>query len=438
MIRLWWIPLLASATASLPILATAASPDAASAQLRCVVILSRHGVRAPLQTNATLDRYSAQPWPTWPVGLGLLTPHGQEGMAQMGAYYRARYLQAGLLSGDPANDERLLFVETDNDQRTILSGRTLGRSILAGQDPIVHALPAGANDPLFVANEEILTLADKQRAIGAILGRIGGDPETMRSAFGAVYRDFHDVLAGPPGAGLPAPQTNVLDGSTAITVGSGRDPIIFGSFFRIAESLIGNLNLEYTDGRPLAEVGWGRLTPERLAELTELQALYFDLSKRTFPLAQMEGSDLMAHILATLEQAATSQPVAGAFGGPAQRLIILNGHDDNVENIGGLLGISWAVPGVARNVSLPGGALVFELWQQPESGALSVRVAYISETIAQMRAGAQLSLDHPPFVAPIFIPECSTASPTDDAPFAAFERLSRRVIDPRFVVPLSP
>jgi 4-phytase/acid phosphatase len=437
MIRLWWLPLLALAGVSFPAFA-ATETDAPPPQLRCVVILSRHGVRTPLQAQELLNRYSATPWPSWPVAPGLLTPHGVEGMAQMGNYYRERLQQAGLLTGQPKADARRVFVQTDNDRRTILSGRELARSILQGREPVVHALPAGQHDPMWVADTQPITPADQQLALAAVLGRVGGDPETMRSAYGAVYRNFHEVLAGPPEAGLPAPKIDVRDGATAITIGAGRDPIQFGPFFRMAESLIGNLALEYTDGRPMAEVGWGRLTPERLTELTQMQALYFDLSKRTFPLAQMEGSDLMSHIESTLEQAATGQPVLGAFGQPEQRVVILNGHDDNVENIGGLLGLSWAVPGVARNVSLPGGALVFELWQSPSGGALSIRVSYVSETPAQMRAGAKLSLEHPPFVAPIWIPECSDGRADGAGPFAAFAQITRRVILPRFVLPLTP
>ncbi|HEY4299426.1 MAG TPA: histidine-type phosphatase, partial [Candidatus Didemnitutus sp.] len=67
--------------------------------LRLAIILTRHGVRTPLQTNEVLDRYSGQPWPAWTLAPGMLTDHGYRQMVLMGQYYRDRYVAAGLLTG---------------------------------------------------------------------------------------------------------------------------------------------------------------------------------------------------------------------------------------------------------------------------------------------------------------------------------------------------
>ena len=65
--------------------------DAAPLHLVRVVVVTRHGVRPPTQTNADLAKYSDQPWPDWPVEPGDLTPHGGETVRLMGETVRAAY-----------------------------------------------------------------------------------------------------------------------------------------------------------------------------------------------------------------------------------------------------------------------------------------------------------------------------------------------------------
>src|SRR5215831_21396836 len=62
--------------------------DAAAPRLKFVVILSRHGVRAPTWETTRLNQYSAQEWPEWGVPPAHLTPRGRTLMTLMGGYYR--------------------------------------------------------------------------------------------------------------------------------------------------------------------------------------------------------------------------------------------------------------------------------------------------------------------------------------------------------------
>jgi len=114
------------------------------------------------------------------------------------------------------------------------------------------------------------------------------------------------------------------------------------------------------------------------------------------------------------------------------------GHDTNIANLGGLLGLTWMVPGAPANPLLPGGALVFELRRGRGDGPWTVRAYYVTQTLDQMRAAVPLTLEHPPQVAPIFIPDCSGPGPGFAAPYERFAALLRRVIDPKFVVPGTP
>ena len=60
------------------------TPQSAFAQsepelkLERVVIVSRHGVRAPTKATQLMQDVTPDAWPTWPVKLGWLTPRGGE------------------------------------------------------------------------------------------------------------------------------------------------------------------------------------------------------------------------------------------------------------------------------------------------------------------------------------------------------------------------
>ena len=66
------------------------TPQSAFAQsepelkLESVVIVSRHGVRAPTKATQLMQDVTPDAWPTWPVKLGWLTPRGGELIAYLG------------------------------------------------------------------------------------------------------------------------------------------------------------------------------------------------------------------------------------------------------------------------------------------------------------------------------------------------------------------
>lgn len=55
-------------------------------KLESVVIVSRHGVRAPTKATQLMQDVTPDAWPTWPVKLGWLTPRGGELIAYLGHY----------------------------------------------------------------------------------------------------------------------------------------------------------------------------------------------------------------------------------------------------------------------------------------------------------------------------------------------------------------
>jgi 4-phytase / acid phosphatase len=416
-------------------LATAASaaPETYGDALQLAIIVTRHGVRSPLLDNDAMARFAAQPWPKWETAPAIQTPHGNQLIALMGDYYRMRFLRSGLLSGDPATDGPLVFIRADNNQRTIETARIIGKSLVPVGEPEVHALPDGTIDPLFEPYRAHVGHPDTALAAAAVLGRMGGDPRNVDRAYATQMAELKDILFGhgvvpPESAGFEAP-TQVEPGQKDYLVKlSG--PLL--NALKCTDSFI----LEYTEGMPAADVGWGKVDGKVMTDMLALHELVFDLTQRTPYSARVSGSNLASHIIDTLEQAATGEPVPGALGPSGERIVVIAGHDSNIANLGGLFDMNWWVPGTQMNPMLPGGALVFELWKKGGAqDAFYVRTSYVSQTLDQERDATPLTLQAPPALSPIFVPGCGGLGPNFDSPLASFVRQARRVIDPSFIAP---
>lgn len=424
------------AIAGLAARAGAQSPGSDRTRPVLSIILTRHGVRSPLvDLNQSMGRYAAEPWPDWEVGPGQMTPHGKEQMRLMGAYYRALYVDQGLLSGRASEDAGRITFRTDSDDRTIETAQDLAATLIPGQAPKIQARPRGEHDPLFQPVRAGLGHPDAALASAALLGRIGGDPRTVIAACGSAFDSLDRVLLGPgakPKVGKLAVRDvpERLAGDPASLAVAG-----FTGPLRIAARCADTFVLEYADGMPLSRVGWGRVDRKTLMELMRVHSLYFNLTQASFYPAQIQGSNLARHIGQTLDQAASGRPVEGAIGPVGERMVVVVGHDTNLANLAGLLGISWWLDGTQPDPVLPGGALVFELRQGAPGGPFLVRAHYVCQSLDQMRSGEPLTPRNPPAVAPIFIPQCSGPAPGYDAPLERFDALLGRVVDPEFVVP---
>jgi 4-phytase/acid phosphatase len=401
-------------------------------EVKLAIIVTRHGVRPPLFDNAALEPFSAQAWPKWDAPIKYLTPHGRREMVLMGSYYRELYVREGLLTGKAAADAARMYFISDSDQRTIETGHALAEGLAPGATVAVHAPPQGQPDALFTPTK--LKLGNFSVTLGqaALLGRVGGNISAIVPAQRANFDLLERILFG--GDGTPPPgKRALLSLPFGVSPGPAELLDLEGPLHR-AEQLTDDLLLEYAEGMPMAEVGWGRMSRADLTRLLELHELYFDLTQRTFYPAQVQASNLASHLLNTMERA-TGAAAGGAFGTADPRLVVLVGHDTNQANLSGLLDLNWQLPGTQPDPMLPGGALVFELRRHGEAGAWFVRIFYVSPSLEQTRDLTPLSLREPPQTAPIFVPGASTEDPGYELSFEKFEALVRRRVDPQFVAP---
>jgi 4-phytase/acid phosphatase len=401
----------------------AAWPLAAAPSLQYVVIVSRHGVRAPTWEPARLNEYSAQPWPQWGVAPGELTPHGRELIELMGAYDRQWLIAEHLLSSQGCRDAERIRIVADTSQRTLETGRAFARSLLPGCAIAVQSQPDGRKDPLFSG----FGTADPDLSLSAIRARMGADPRKLLDEHQQAVDLLQSILSGGERTARkllepPAMIAASLNGKTVELTG----PFAVGS--TLSESLL----LEYANGFPRANLGWGRLTRDSLFQVLELHAVYADVMRRTAYVARARGSNLLQHVLLSLQQAASGKPVAGALGRPGDVLLILSGHDTNLSNLSGMLGLSWKLPGYQPDDTPPGGALIFSLWHG-DPGESSVTLQYVAQSLDQMRNREQLTLRTPPLRQAVSIPGCQAAAPNSGCSWASFQEVLQKATDPAFV-----
>lgn len=377
-------------------LALIVQPACAEPVLEKVLILERHGVRPPTKPPEAFAKYSAQPWPQWPVAPGELTPHGAEAMRAMGAGLRVRY--ASLLS-DKCPPPSSVFVWADNaDQRTRESSKAIAATLAPGCAVSAQWAPEGSHDPLFHSGN--LCHIDEQAAASQVSTRFDAMMRNDGQRYSHALATLNHILM-PGCAGDACP----LAGETHVSAsGKIEGPLSTGA------TLSENLLLEYTEGLPDKDVGWGRAaSTEKIAAVMPLHEMEADLTRTTPLLAARNGSLLaeqIAEFLGAPKRAATLAPL------PADaRLVVLLGHDTNLSNIAGMLGVSWHLPQQPDSTA-PGTALAFEVWRQGRD-ARTVRVVVLYQTLEQLRSAAPLS--GAPMHVNVSVPGCSGLGCTPDA-----------------------
>lgn len=427
----------------LTLLLCAASPllaqgvEHVASKLKFVIIFSRHGVRTPTGSSEQLNQYSAQPWPKWDSPSGNLTPQGARLMTLFGSYYRAYLAQQGLLSAEGCADAARVSFFSDSDQRTAETGKSLGTGMFPGCSigQQQHTLPEGQVDPLFHSLSAGVGQPDRKRAAASIAGRIGSNPAGVTEAYRLQLEMLQRILLGcAPASPCPQPghtaPTLLLDIPAGFDGGKSDHLAELKGPLNTASTITENLLLEYTSGLPMDQVGWGRVDLATLKQLMDLHTAASDLTRRTSYLATVQASNTLSHILDTLQQAVTGKDVPGAMGKAGDRVVVLVGHDTNLANMAGMLNLNWVIDG-RRDDTPPGGALVFELWQ--DADAYEVRTYYTAQTLEQMRAVTPLSLEKPPARANIFVPGCSQGGANFPCDWKAFQQTLTTVIDPAFV-----
>ncbi len=401
-------------------------------QIERAILLSRHGVRSPQRSAEEIDRNVASPWPAWPVPPGFLTPRGAELMRLMGRYYRVLYGGRGLIEASICPPPNSVIAWTDIDQRTRQSGAALligmypgcTNPLLRNQDDV--AVP----DPLFHPQPTASCPMDLAANRAAVLERIGGNFDSVLRGYGPQLNLMQATLC-PSGQTASGGQCGLRSEPSAVLPARQGGVYIAGPV-GIGSAAAETFLMESAEGLPTSQVAWGRLNGDaELRTLLEIHRLDMDLEQKTLPLARQHGSNLLAQIVASLQDG-HKFPGLLRLAEPV-RLGLLVGHDTNIANIARLLNVEWQIAGFQPNDASPGGALAFELLKDDRTGRRYVRLAYYAQTLDQMRRQAVLDFANPPGLAAVDLPACARHSVERACPLERFVAIANEAIDPACV-----
>ncbi len=427
--------MIACATAILALLALVApSTDAAETgeALQKVVIVSRHGVRTPTTAPAELTNWAAQPWPAWNQPTAALTPRGAQLATLMGHYYRQYVAQQGVLTAAACPAPGSVYVYADVLERTQATARALIDGFAPGcgityrtqgevkVDPLFHPLDAGVCklDPL-VAQTRVLERA------GGDLNRVTHD---MRPDFNAVQTVLDCCKATLCTAWGRHAQCGLADLPTVLSPRADGSGLELLGALAIAATTSELLLLEYSDGMPPGDVGWGRAAPAQIGDMLRLNSAQFDLMERTPYLARKMGSLLLSRVAAAVTGA---QPAGLGDADPRLReakFVAYVGHDTNISHLASMLDVTWQQPGYPRNETPPAGALMFEVREAADKKLL-VYTSYIAQSVEQMRNVTELSLEVPPQRTALRLPGCSADAPGFPCTLEGFAATVRNALD---------
>ncbi len=329
--------------------------------LEKLVLLQRHGVRSPTKPPEAYAAYAGQAWPDWPVAPGILTPHGRRDIALMAGWLRSVY--AGLLGTEACPAAAAVSVWADGgDERTRDSGQAFLDGAFPGCGLMASHGPEGRTDPLFDGVSSGACPVDPVKAQKALADALKKTNAEHALEIEAGKTALAEVLA-------PSDR-NFLQ--NADSVQSSKSGAKLEGPLAVSASLAENLLLEYAQGLPSDQVGWGRAGQATLERILPLHNIASTVTRRTPYLASHNGALLAQAMLAKLRGHAA--------------LSVIAGHDTNLSNLAGILGVSWVLPGQPDDTA-PGTAMAIELWRT-SGGEHLVKLRVFYQPLEAMRTEA--------------------------------------------------
>lgn len=417
--------------------------------LKQIIIFGRHNVRSATTATSILDEMAVDPYPSFDVSPGCLTPHGRDAEVLLGAYYRQYLLYERLLTGNAKKDVTHSYFRSNSIERSWMTANAFGTGLIPKITVPVHSYPIGQADAVFDPIAANVAKVDPVRAATQVQ-EIFNSGAALKSAYSGEYSLIRSVLFDYPLGDQPPPPTPPYCPQTSdspcidptaqeITLAPNTTSPLTTSRVIDTGGLLDTVNaadpfvMQYADGFPLDQVAWGRLTLDQLSQQTRMIRLFFDIEMLSPYLNQVQSSNAASHVLRTMEQAVISDYVPGAFGDARSRMVVVISSDSYMTGLAGLLHMHWQLPGYQPDFCPPGGALVFELRQSKRSKEYLVRAFYTAQTFQQLRNLTPLTVEDPPATIQLLIPGGSKSATNLDVDFSVFQKLMRNAIGYEYV-----
>jgi 4-phytase/acid phosphatase len=372
-------------------------------KLERVVMVMRHSVRPPTKAMATPEGTTAQPWSSWTTPYGDLTPHGGEGARLMGVYYRTFLASRGLLPRDGCAASGDIVAWASGKSRAIKTAEMFVEGLQPSCGLKVAHPDSEANDPIFHPAEGI----DGDVALKAALRQkpgVAAEPRIHAADFAVLQRVLGCDPATKAGCGLAAKPSE-------LKAVKGDTPEMEGAL-SVASTAGQTVLLEYVEGKPMDQVGWGRASKADIQAMLRFHTAKFHYEVGAPYIAERYAAPVAKEVLNAL---------AGAEG-TGSKLTMLVGHDTNIAALRGFLGAHFTAADYPRDDPPPGGAMGFELVRDG-AGKAYVRTFYTAQSMDQLRELQPLTAANPPAYAYFPVPGCGVKGEPTLCPLETFQKI---------------
>ncbi|ANI31400.1 glucose-1-phosphatase [Yersinia entomophaga] len=368
-------------------------------QLEQVLVMSRHGIRAPLVNYGDILS-SATPfqWPKWETPGGLLTPKGAEVEAIFGGYFREWLVQNKLLTAQGCPGDGKVFTYANSLPRTIDTAQHFLFGAFPGCNvPVHHQKDIGKMDPVF---NPIITLdvtpEFKAQALASINqhagpGGIAGLNQRLQPNYQILSRIL-DFKNSP--SCLQDKKCDWSEQPNVISLVQNKEPGMTGPL-KLGTGASDAFMLQYYEGFPLKDVAWGRIaSPEEWKQLQEIKNRYHETLFGSPAIADNAAEKLVNFIHAALDPVGEKTPNEQLA--QQAKLAVLVGHDSNIASLlAAIKTKDYQLPNQYEKTPISG-KVVFERWKDTKNNKDLMKIEYIYLSTEQIRNKTPLSLQAPP------------------------------------------
>ncbi|WP_019515148.1 histidine-type phosphatase [Sphingomonas sp. Mn802worker] len=411
---------LATLTGAALLSAAAPPPTPSSGEtVERVVMVMRHGVRPSTKFPATPVGTTREPWSAWSSEAGDLTPHGAAAVRLLGAYDRGLLVQQGLLPATGCAGIGTISAWASGASRAIKTGHAFLETLQPGcQVALDHPASEDEDETFHPADAGLAIDGEKALAAALRIAPAGGiDAEVARNA--DAFRVLERVVGCCPDKSCdtgtnknvaPAPCT-AAERRSRLVAEAGDKPDMKGAL-SFASTAGQTILLQYLEGMPMAQVGWGRASAADIRTMLRFHPIKFRYETRPPYVAQRLAAPLARRIL---------DAVAGKSG----KVTLLFGHDTNLAALGGFYDLHWTMADYPADDIAPGGAIGFEV-VRAHDGQRYVRAFSQAQLMDQVRGLTPLTAAQAPDRRIIAIPGCGA----DRCTLEAFEQLTTDKLKP--------
>ncbi|WP_237734242.1 bifunctional glucose-1-phosphatase/inositol phosphatase [Serratia fonticola] len=371
--------------ALLPLCVFIITTDIASAsevdyELKQVLIVSRHGLRAPLVEGATMIIHATpHEWPKWDTKGGLLTAKGGALEVFMGSYFSNWFNQEKLLSKDNCPSDKDLYVYANVMSRTLATGQFFSTGAYPGCDiKIHHQSDMTAKDPLFyqsIKDDDQEFNQQATRQINAFLKNQDLQPSYEKLERVIDYSNSTDCKVDK--------YCDLSQQENIVELEYGKEPAMPGGLYK-SFLMIDAFMLQDYEGFPKQQVAWGNIKSEEdWKSLAKLRNTYIEAAY----LQPMVAQNIIQPMLRNINEILKENNA---------KVTVLVGHDTTVGPILAAMNFNeYQLPGQHEKTPI-GGKIVFQRWLDKKTNQDLLKVEYIYQSTQQMRDLESLTLKNPP------------------------------------------